>query len=97
MAPLQIPSWLFKNLIRKDRDIPLTANQVACILEVHPKTVQRWIRRGLIKRFLRNSRDNKRFAIAEVVDALLNTPKLQRLFNRKGAVISKPEYAVFNC
>ena len=83
-APLQIPARLFKNLLMKDSAVPLTVKQIACLLEVHPKTVQQWSRLGLIRRHSSSSRGSQRFLIADVVDALVNTPKLQRLPNGKG-------------
>jgi hypothetical protein len=82
--PLQIPSWLFKNLLREDRDVPLTVKQVACLLEVNPKTVKRWINLGLLRRHSASPHGRLMFLIADVVEALVNKPKLQRLFDRKG-------------
>jgi hypothetical protein len=89
--PLRIPSWLFKDLLRKDRDVPLTVPQVASLLGVHPKTVQRWSRLGVIKKYSVSSRGDPSFLVADVVDALVNTPELQRLFNRREDGFSKTE------
>ena len=87
--PLEIPVWLFKNLLRQDNDLPMTVNQVASILEVHPKTVQRWIRLGLIGKHSSSSRGSPRFLVADVIDALMNMPNIQRLFKWDNTVPSK--------
>ena len=81
--PLQIPVWLLKNLLRKDRHVPLTVKQVADLLEVHPKTVHRWNSQGLIRKYSITSQGTPKFLIKDVVDALVNKPRLQQLFNRK--------------
>lgn len=58
---------------------------------MHPKTVKRWARQGLIKIHSISSRGSPRFLIADIVDALVITPNLQRLFARKGTGLSKTE------
>ena len=76
---LRIPLWLLKELLRKDRNVPLTVRQVAALLRVHPTTVQRWSRLGIIRKHSHSSRGNQRFLISDVVNALVNSPNLQRL------------------
>ena len=76
---LKIPLWLLKDLLRKDRNVPLTVRQVAALLRVHPTTVQRWSRLGIIRKHSHSSRGNHRFLISDIVNALINSPNLQRL------------------
>jgi hypothetical protein len=78
--PIQIPKWLFKSFLKQDKDVPLTVTQVASMLGVHPKTVQKWSRLGIIKIHSRSSRGNLKFLISDVINSLVNTPRLQRLF-----------------
>lgn len=87
---LQIPLWLFKDLLRKDRSVPLTLRQVAALLKVHPATVQRWGKLGIMRIHSRSTRGNHKFLIADVVYALVNTPNLRRLFRLESR---KPKYA----
>jgi len=80
--PLEIPPHLFKNLLQNRLSV-LTTKQVANLFEVHPETIRRWNRLGLIKRHSISGHYGSKFLMADIVDALLNSPYLQQLLNRK--------------
>ncbi len=52
----------------------LSVKEVASILSVHPSTVRRWEREGLLKAYRVGPRGSLRFAEADILD-FVNKPK----------------------